>query len=97
MQLTQPIRRAVQVHPNRTATMQGNRRHTWAEFAQRVASLAAEGRSNKEIASALFVSVHTVEAHLSRVYRKLDIRSRGQLGRRIAAFEDANADDATKV
>jgi DNA-binding CsgD family transcriptional regulator len=45
----------------------------------RVAELAAGGRSNKEIAAALHVSVHTVSAHLSHVYRKLGIRSRTQL------------------
>jgi len=64
------------------------------EAEQRVASLAAEGHSNKEIASTLFVSVHTVEAHLSRIYRKLKIRSRAELGRRIAASEDAISGDA---
>ena len=37
---------------------------------------------NKEIAAALFMSVHTVEAHLTHVYRKLGIRSRGQLANR---------------
>jgi DNA-binding CsgD family transcriptional regulator len=49
-----------------------------------VANLVAEGRSNKEVASALFMSVHTVEAHLSRVYRKLGIRSRTELARHLA-------------
>ena len=46
---------------------------------QRVAELAAEGRSNREIAAELFVSERTVEANLTRVYRKLGIRSRTQL------------------
>ena len=45
----------------------------------RVAELAAQGLSNKQIAGTLFVSVHTVEVHLSRTYAKLGIRSRGQL------------------
>ena len=45
----------------------------------RVASLAARGRSNKEIAAELFMGVSTVEMHLSRVYRKLQIRSRSGL------------------
>lgn len=49
----------------------------------RVAALAAAGRSNKEIAQALVVAVSTVEAHLSRVYAKLGVRSRGQLAARI--------------
>jgi DNA-binding CsgD family transcriptional regulator len=46
---------------------------------QRVADLVAEGRSNKEVASELFVSVRTVEANLTRVYAKLGIRSRSEL------------------
>ena len=40
MQITQPIRRAAQIHGGRTATIQGNRRRIWSEFAGRVASLA---------------------------------------------------------
>ena len=52
---------------------------------QRVASLAAQGLANKEIASALHMSVHTVEAHLSRTYRKLGVRSRTALAGRLAA------------
>lgn len=47
---------------------------------QRVAALAAEGFSNKEIAAQLVVSVNTVENHLSKVYAKLGVRSRSQLG-----------------
>jgi DNA-binding NarL/FixJ family response regulator len=46
---------------------------------QRVAELAADGRSNKEIARTLFVTIHTVEVHLSRTYAKLGVRSRTQL------------------
>ena len=41
--------------------------------------LAAEELSNKQIAQALFVTVKTVEMHLGRVYRKLDIGSRKEL------------------
>lgn len=50
-----------------------------SETELRVARLAAEGRSNKQIASELYVTVHTVEKHLSHVYAKLGVRSRGQL------------------
>jgi DNA-binding CsgD family transcriptional regulator len=46
---------------------------------RRVAQMAAEELSNKEIAQALFVTVKTVEQHLGRVYRKLDLSSRRQL------------------
>jgi DNA-binding CsgD family transcriptional regulator len=51
---------------------------------QRVVELAADGLANKEIARALFVSVHTVEVHLSHAYAKLGVRSRTQLARRVA-------------
>jgi DNA-binding CsgD family transcriptional regulator len=50
---------------------------------RRVAELASRGLSNKEIAGALFISVHTVEVHLSRSYAKLGVRSRTQLTREI--------------
>jgi DNA-binding CsgD family transcriptional regulator len=46
---------------------------------ERVAELVTEGRTNREIAEALFVSVNTVEWHLSRIYRKLGVRSRSEL------------------
>jgi DNA-binding CsgD family transcriptional regulator len=49
----------------------------------RLAALAAEGLSNKEIAATLHMSVHTVEAHLTRIYRKLGIRSRAALAGRL--------------
>jgi DNA-binding CsgD family transcriptional regulator len=45
----------------------------------RVAALVAAGGTNREVADALFVSVHTVEANLKRIYRKLGIRSRTEL------------------
>jgi DNA-binding CsgD family transcriptional regulator len=46
---------------------------------RRVAQLAADGMSNKEIAQTLFVTIKTVEVHLSRAYRKLEVGSRAQL------------------
>ena len=45
----------------------------------RVAALVAAGSTNREVADALFVSIHTVEANLKRIYRKLGIRSRTEL------------------
>jgi DNA-binding CsgD family transcriptional regulator len=47
---------------------------------RRVAELAASGKTNREVADDLFVSAKTVEATLARVYRKLGIRSRAELG-----------------
>jgi DNA-binding CsgD family transcriptional regulator len=46
---------------------------------RRVAELAAEGPTNREIAQTLFVTQRTVEVHLTSVYRKLEIDSRSQL------------------
>src|SRR5207248_1082886 len=45
----------------------------------RVARMASEGKTNREIAEALWVTLSTVEAHLTRVYRKLDISERAEL------------------
>lgn len=50
---------------------------------ERVADLASQGLRNAEIAARLFVTTKTVEAALSRVYRKLGIRSRTELARRL--------------
>jgi DNA-binding CsgD family transcriptional regulator len=47
----------------------------------RVARLAAEGMTNREIAQALFLTENTIETHLRSVFRKLEIRSRSQLAR----------------
>ena len=55
------------------------------EAERRTAELAAAGLSNKEIARELFVTVHTVEVHLSRAYAKLGIRSRVHLARMFPA------------
>ncbi len=54
------------------------------ETERRIAHLAGTGLSNPEIAASVFVSRKTVEAHLSKVYRKLGLRSRTELARRLA-------------
>jgi DNA-binding CsgD family transcriptional regulator len=51
----------------------------------RVARLAAEGLTNREIAQSLFVTEKTIETHLGRAFRKLDISSRRQLRDVLAA------------
>lgn len=61
------------------------------ETEQRVAVLAAQGRSNKEIAAELFMGVSTVEMHLTRAYRKLGIRSRTGLAAKLAIGGDGTA------
>ncbi len=61
----------------RTAALSGAGALTASE--RRVAALAAEGSSNRDIAQSLFVTPKTVEVHLSNAYRKLGIRSRREL------------------
>jgi DNA-binding CsgD family transcriptional regulator len=52
---------------------------------ERIVRLVVEGATNQEVASSLFLSVKTVEWNLSRVYRKLGVRSRVELARWMAA------------
>jgi DNA-binding CsgD family transcriptional regulator len=56
-----------------------------------VAQLAADGKTNREIALELHISQKTVEANLSRAYRKLEIRRRAQLGARLGAEREGTA------
>ncbi len=51
---------------------------------RRVAALAAKGNSNPQIAQTLFVTRKTVETHLGRIYSKLEIAGRAELGRALA-------------
>jgi DNA-binding CsgD family transcriptional regulator len=52
---------------------------------ERVAKLVAAGRTNREIGGALFITVKAVEANLTRIYAKLEVRSRTQLALRLRA------------
>ena len=54
----------------------------------RVARLAAEGRSNREIACELYVTLKAIEGHLAHAYAKLGIEGRSQLARALAAGKD---------
>jgi DNA-binding CsgD family transcriptional regulator len=62
----------------------------------RIAQLAAKGSQNKEIAGALFISVKTVEANLSRIYAKLGIRSRVELATRLPEPEASKSRQPTQ-
>src|SRR6266516_3138404 len=62
---------------------------TLTETERRVAELVASGRSNQETAAELFMSVKTVEANLTRIYRKLSVRSRTELANRINNLDSA--------
>ena len=64
------------------STTRGAAELTAAE--QRVAQLVVAGRTNREAAAQLYTTVATVEAHLTRVYRKLDLRSRTELARAVS-------------
>ncbi|MFF3325661.1 AAA family ATPase [Streptomyces sp. NPDC002889] len=55
---------------------------------RRVAALAATGCTNREIAGKLFITVSTVEQHLTKIYRKLRVRSRSDLPEALMAFAD---------
>ncbi|MDT5005002.1 MAG: hypothetical protein QOJ24_2178 [Mycobacterium sp.] len=58
---------------------------------QRVAELAASGMTNRDVAAALFISPKTVEANLSRIYHKLGIHSRAELGQRLGQPDGGRA------
>jgi DNA-binding CsgD family transcriptional regulator len=80
--------RLVGARPRRTA-LHGREALTARE--QEVASLAAEGLSNRKIAARLFVTTKTVEWHLSHSYAKLGVRSRRELRETLARSDSPPA------
>jgi DNA-binding CsgD family transcriptional regulator len=75
----------------RRAALEGIDSLTGSE--RRVAELAAAGSTNREIAQALFVTLRTVEVHLTHAYRKLGIRSRAELARALTRGTDRSVDE----
>jgi DNA-binding CsgD family transcriptional regulator len=59
------------------------------EAERRVGALAASGRTNREIADLLSITVSTVEQHLTKIYRKLKVRGRADLPTSIGRFSEA--------
>ena len=62
-----------------------------SETERRVASLVGHGRTNHEIADQLHLSAKTVEWNLTKIYRKLRVRSRTELAIKVQGFPRANA------
>ena len=77
-----PLLAEVERELPRTAGTRSSNALTTTE--QRVAELIAEGASNRDAATALFVSVRTIETHLATIYRKLGIHRRAELTRRLS-------------
>jgi DNA-binding CsgD family transcriptional regulator len=61
---------------------------------RRIAELAAEGMTNREIAGSLFLSPNTVQAYLKRIYRELGVRSRTELARKLPLPQGLKSTDS---
>jgi DNA-binding CsgD family transcriptional regulator len=68
-------------------------RSTLTATERRVAELVGSGHSNQETAAQLFMSVKTVEANLTRICRKLSVRSRTEMANRLSTVESAPDND----
>ena len=82
--LAQQARTELQAGPGRRARLELTGRGSLTAAEWRVCRQAVDGRTNREIAQALFVTEKTVERHLSSAYQKLAIRSRFQLAAAIS-------------
>ena len=83
MALAERARAELQAGPGRRARVELTGPHSLTAAEWRVCRQAADGRTNREVAEALFVTEKTVERHLSNAYQKLGIRSRFQLAEAI--------------
>ncbi len=73
----------------RMRTVSGTRDDVLTGSERRVAVLAAEGATNRQIASTLFITPHTVETHLARAYRKLAVPGRSELAAALTPVAEA--------
>ena len=55
-----------------------------------IADQVGQGKANREVAAALYLTSKTVEFHLTRIYRKLGVRSRSELVRKLSTAGDAS-------
>jgi DNA-binding CsgD family transcriptional regulator len=78
---TVPHQRESSEHEDRPAEL--------SDAEQRVAELAVQGHTNQQIASKLYVTVSTVEQHLTRVYRKLEVNSRKDLAQKMLSYSSS--------
>jgi DNA-binding CsgD family transcriptional regulator/tetratricopeptide (TPR) repeat protein len=81
---------------SRLGTQRGDRNQL-TPSEQRIAELAGGGRTNREVAAAMLISPKTVEANLVRIYRKLEIGSRAELGRCLAEGRLTRSEPTKKV
>jgi DNA-binding CsgD family transcriptional regulator len=70
----------------------GNLRAELTDAECRVAALAIAGRTNRQIADELFITVSTVEQHLTKIYRKLKVRRRADLSARLLPYDAPEQD-----
>jgi DNA-binding CsgD family transcriptional regulator len=71
--------------------------HSLTPTEEQIAKLVADGRTNGEVAAALFISVKTVEANLTRIYRKLGVSSRRQLARQFPDVDTAGGAELSRT